>query len=255
MQLAMMRSSALPLERGIVVRKAAEIVSQPMKTATVSDYCPDRILYASLNYPLGVRRHARRSIQPYLVPTPASLLATCDDHYSASESTYYHQNKMKASFFVTLSASVFGVEALLSLSEYAKNIPSCAHAAFRDAVAKEGCSTTVIDGKSFDCACSHVGAIAVLVQKAVPSDCSIDFTEAWGHFCGMWGVDSTTATDFAAATSVIGADFAGAGAAVAEATTTAAAGGTSASKNYAAIATIGPNLGLFGAAAVAALGW
>ncbi|KAI1849641.1 hypothetical protein JX266_004590 [Neoarthrinium moseri] len=162
---------------------------------------------------------------------------------------------MKASFFVTLSASVFGVEALLSLSEYAKNIPSCAHAAFRDAVAKEGCSTTVIDGKSFDCACSHVGAIAVLVQKAVPSDCSIDFTEAWGHFCGMWGVDSTTATDFAAATSVIGADFAGAGAAVAEATTTAAAGGTSASKNYAAIATIGPNLGLFGAAAVAALGW
>ncbi|KAI0133891.1 hypothetical protein BJ170DRAFT_716085 [Xylariales sp. AK1849] len=160
-----------------------------------------------------------------------------------------------------LSVCALSVTALQSLSDYASNIPSCAYSAFSSAAAQEGCSTTDINVSEIDCLCKHLGSIPIDVAKAVDSSCGADFASGFGGFCGTWQAESTTASDFAVATSILAAELAGetggSGATTSSsgaATATAASAASSSTKpNVAAVATACSAVRLLGAAVAAAM--
>ncbi|KAK8137415.1 hypothetical protein PG984_002908 [Apiospora sp. TS-2023a] len=134
-----------------------------------------------------------------------------------------------------------------SLSEDVEDIPSCSHAALASAMTKEQCTITDINSTTFDCLCRHMTPILISVQHAMSVDCATEFASAIGHVCGMWNVNqyaSTTASDLAAATSILGTELgAAAPAPTAVTSSKAAAAGTTAR----------PVVGYVGAAVAAAV--
>ncbi|KAI1847610.1 hypothetical protein JX266_006462 [Neoarthrinium moseri] len=159
---------------------------------------------------------------------------------------------MKPQYLLILTAYMLGAHAASGLSDYARSIPSCAQAAFKDAAASNDCSTTAVDANELNCLCKHRASITMSVSQNAESKCSMTFASAFGRFCGRWLAQSTAATDYPAATSAIGDVFAGKDTSGTASTASTALSSTS--KNHAPAATIGPQVGVLGAvAAVAAL--
>ncbi|KAJ9133795.1 hypothetical protein NKR19_g8910 [Coniochaeta hoffmannii] len=127
------------------------------------------------------------------------------------------------SVFAILPLAV-GVSALArSLDEAAKQVPECAFSAFTQAMKDAKCDVDNVGPATLDCMCSHMGSIPIAVSKNVPIECSSDFAIALGSMCGFWQIDSTTASNFAQATSILSSEFHGGGTAptpTAAATTT-----------------------------------
>ncbi|KAK7910564.1 hypothetical protein PG985_013045 [Apiospora marii] len=118
--------------------------------------------------------------------------------------------RLSVAFFLALATRSY---ALQSLSEYVEDFPSCSHAALASAMPKEGCAISEINSATFDCLCRHMTPILLDVQHAVSVDCATEFASAIGHVCGMWSVYQdglTTATDLAAATSILKTELAAA---------------------------------------------
>ncbi|KAK8048089.1 hypothetical protein PG996_016153 [Apiospora saccharicola] len=172
--------------------------------------------------------------------------------------------KLSSTLLLGLASQIHALE---SLSEDVEDIPSCSHAALASAMTKEQCAIADIDSATFDCLCRHMTPILISVQHAVSVDCATgeslyisllisrscltwsvattEFASAIGHVCGMWNVNqyaSTTASDLAAATSILGTELKGAGPAP-TATSAKAAAGTTAR----------PVVGYVGAAVAAAV--
>ncbi|KAF5127341.1 hypothetical protein E5D57_008271 [Metarhizium anisopliae] len=155
-----------------------------------------------------------------------------------------------ATFCAIVLANASGLLALDSLSGYTKDIPKCAYSALVDGMKQEGCDISNVTAEDFDCLCKHIGAISIIVAKSVDSTCTADFTQAAGSMCGRWNVESTTATDLAAATSALANALNGKGS---DAKQTATGISTSATKNIAMVPT-GGAIGVVGGLAAAVAG-
>ncbi|KAH8669111.1 hypothetical protein BX600DRAFT_461240 [Xylariales sp. PMI_506] len=109
-------------------------------------------------------------------------------------------------FLLTLRAS-----AQLNLTSWLGLIPSCSYDIFASATTEQGCSTKDIDANEFDCLCKHLTNISAVIDNsvAINATCFADWATAMGLFCEVWSSSSVSATDFAEATSMLAADFAG----------------------------------------------
>ncbi|KAJ4253900.1 hypothetical protein NW762_010298 [Fusarium torreyae] len=117
---------------------------------------------------------------------------------------------MRPSYMIAIIvANVMGALALDTIAGYTKDIPSCAFSSFKKVMESEKCEVDDVDASSFECLCRHLSAIAVGVSKSVDSQCSLDFTEAIGHVCGLWQIYGSTASELPQATSILDKDLSG----------------------------------------------